>query len=70
MPTLKACPFCGGKAEFIEFAYSFLVQCTSMDSCFVIPQARGLTKDLAAQRWNQRPALQNSEMERAARYPS
>lgn len=68
---LRACPFCGGKAEAIQHApRRWTIQCEN-DDCAVSQEMGHFTEEEAAAAWNRRPApsaiVSSEDMERT--YP-
>lgn len=54
MIELKPCPFCGGKARFLNWKSAWAVECCN-DYCCVLPETEICdTKEAAVEIWNRR----------------
>lgn len=53
-PSLKPCPFCGGKAKLIRFHGERAVSCANEAGCPVNPMTPFVSEDEAVRAWNDR----------------
>ena len=61
MEELKACPFCGGKAEIVDHGGFFTVGCTNLDCAATIDLLEP-SEESAAHDWNRRAAPENKPL--------